>query len=66
MGQDLPSATMFGPATTLLFTPPTSFSHSQQRDVDIVGARRWIAHYGAQYASTATMFAVGTESLYVL
>ncbi|HAD4467168.1 TPA_asm: MFS transporter [Salmonella enterica subsp. enterica serovar Typhi str. CT18] len=69
MGQDLGlSATMFGLATTLFYATYVIFGIPSNVMLSIVGARRWIATIMVLWgiASTATMFAVGPKSLYVL
>ncbi|MBJ3813573.1 4-hydroxyphenylacetate permease [Shimwellia pseudoproteus] len=69
MGQDLGlSATMFGMATTLFYATYVMFGIPSNIMLGIVGARRWIATIMVLWglASTATMFATGPTSLYVL
>ncbi|VFS16019.1 4-hydroxyphenylacetate permease [Salmonella enterica subsp. enterica serovar Typhimurium] len=69
MGQDLGlSATMFGLATTLFYATYVIFGIPSNVMLSIVGARHWIATIMVLWgiASTATMFAVGPKSLYVL
>lgn len=69
MGQDLGlNATMFGMATTLFYATYVMFGIPSNIMLGIVGARRWIATIMVLWglASTATMFATGPASLYVL
>lgn len=69
MGQDLGlNATMFGLATTLFYATYVIFGIPSNVMLSIVGARRWIATIMVLWgiASTATMFATGPKSLYVL
>lgn len=69
MGKDLGlSATTFGLATTLFYVTYISFAIPSNIILGIVGARRWIAIIMVLWgiASTATLFAVGPNSLYVL
>ena len=69
MGADLGlNATMFGLATTLFYATYVLFGIPSNVMLSIVGARRWIATIMVLWgiASTATMFAVGPKSLYVL
>ena len=69
MGADLGlNATMFGLATTLFYATYVIFGIPSNIMLSIVGARRWIATIMVLWgiASTATMFAVGPKSLYVL
>lgn len=69
MGQDLGlNATMFGMATTLFYVTYVLFGIPSNIMLGIVGARRWIATIMVLWglASTATMFATGPTSLYVL
>lgn len=69
MGRDLGlSATMFGLATTLFYATYVIFGIPSNIMLGIVGARRWIATIMVCWgiASTATMFATGPTSLYVL
>ncbi|WP_185922318.1 4-hydroxyphenylacetate permease [Hafnia paralvei] len=69
MGKDLGlSSTMFGLATTLFYTTYVIFGIPSNIMLGIVGARRWIATIMVLWgiASTATMFATGPHSLYVL
>ena len=69
MGQDLGlNATMFGLATTLFYATYVIFGIPSNIMLSIVGARRWIATIMVLWgiASTATMFATGPNSLYVL
>ncbi|STJ31307.1 putative 4-hydroxyphenylacetate permease hpaX [Escherichia coli] len=69
MGRDLGlSATMFGLATTLFYAAYVIFGIPSNIMLSIVGARRWIATIMVLWgiASTATMFATGPTSLYVL
>ncbi len=62
------SATMFGLATTLFYAAYVIFGIPSNIMLSIVGARRWIATIMVLWgiASTATMFATGPTSLYVL
>lgn len=69
MGQDLGlNATMFGLATTLFYVTYVIFGIPSNIMLSIVGARRWIATIMVLWgiASTATMFATGPTSLYIL
>lgn len=69
MGQDLGlNATMFGLATTLFYATYVIFGIPSNVMLSIVGARRWIATIMVLWgiASTATMFATGPNSLYIL
>lgn len=69
MGQDLGlSATTFGFAATLFYIAYAIFGVPSNIMLGIVGARRWIALIMVLWgiASTATMFATGPTSLYVL
>lgn len=69
MGKDLGlSSTMFGLATTLFYVMYVICGIPSNIMLGIVGARRWIATIMVVWgiASTATMFAVGPNSLYVL
>lgn len=69
MSQDLGlSGTMFGLATTLFYAMYVIFGIPSNIMLGIVGARRWIAIIMVVWgiASTATMFATGPNSLYVL
>lgn len=69
MGKDLGlSSTMFGLATTLFYATYVIFGIPSNIMLGIVGARRWIATIMVLWgiASTATMFATGPHSLYVL
>jgi ACS family 4-hydroxyphenylacetate permease-like MFS transporter len=69
MGQDLGlTSTMFGLATTLFYVMYVICGIPSNVMLSIVGARRWIAILMVVWgiASTATMFATGPGSLYVL
>lgn len=69
MSQDLGlSSTMFGLATTLFYAMYVIFGIPSNIMLGIVGARRWIASIMVVWgiASTATMFATGPNSLYLL
>ncbi|MBW7981574.1 4-hydroxyphenylacetate permease [Enterobacillus tribolii] len=69
MGKDLGlNATMFGLATTLFYVTYVIFGIPSNIMLGIVGARRWIATIMVCWglASTATMFATGPTSLYIL
>lgn len=69
MGQDLGlSSTMFGLAATLFYVTYVIFGIPSNIMLSIVGARRWIATIMVLWgiASTATMFATGATSLYLL
>lgn len=69
MGKDLGlSSTMFGLATTLFYVTYVIFGIPSNIMLGIIGARRWIATIMVLWglASTATMFATGPTSLYVL
>jgi 4-hydroxyphenylacetate permease len=69
MGQDLGlTSTMFGLATTLFYVMYVICGIPSNIMLSIVGARRWIAVLMVVWgiASTATMFATGPNSLYVL
>ncbi|MCW7763170.1 4-hydroxyphenylacetate permease [Photorhabdus luminescens] len=69
MGKDLGlNATMFGLAATLFYVTYVIFGIPSNIMLSIVGARRWIAAIMALWgiASTATMFATGPTSLYIL
>lgn len=69
MSQDLGlSSTMFGMATTLFYAMYVIFGIPSNIMLGIVGARRWIAIIMVIWgiASTATMFATGPNSLYIL
>ncbi|NYU09471.1 4-hydroxyphenylacetate permease [Enterobacteriaceae bacterium CCUG 67584] len=69
MSRDLGlSATMFGLATTLFYVAYVICSVPSNIMLGIVGARRWIATIMVLWgiASTATMFATGPTSLYML
>ncbi|SUB30893.1 Inner membrane transport protein RhmT [Yersinia pseudotuberculosis] len=69
MGKDLGlSATTFGLATTLFYVTYILFAIPSNIMLGIVGARRWIATIMVLWgiASTATLFAVGPNSLYLL
>ncbi|ECI9603694.1 TPA: 4-hydroxyphenylacetate permease [Salmonella enterica subsp. enterica serovar Muenchen] len=62
------NATMFGLATTLFYVTYVIFGIPSNIILGIVGARRWIATIMVCWglASTATMFATGPTSLYIL
>ncbi|MCA6221624.1 4-hydroxyphenylacetate permease [Photorhabdus antumapuensis] len=69
MGKDLGlNATMFGLAATLFYATYVIFGIPSNIMLSIVGARRWIAAIMVLWgiASTATMFATGPTSLYIL
>ncbi|MDC9622050.1 4-hydroxyphenylacetate permease [Xenorhabdus sp. XENO-7] len=69
MGKDLGlSSTMFGLAATLFYATYVIFGIPSNVMLSIVGARRWIATIMVLWgiASTATMFATGPTSLYIL
>ncbi|WP_370451498.1 4-hydroxyphenylacetate permease [Buttiauxella sp. B2] len=69
MGKDLGlTSTMFGLATTLFYVMYVICGIPSNIMLGIVGARRWIAVLMVVWgiASTATMFATGPGSLYVL
>ncbi|MGJ0627024.1 4-hydroxyphenylacetate permease [Xenorhabdus bovienii] len=69
MGKDLGlSSTMFGLAATLFYATYVIFGIPSNVMLSIVGARRWIATIMVLWgiASTATMFAIGPTSLYIL
>ncbi|MBP6123831.1 MULTISPECIES: 4-hydroxyphenylacetate permease [Providencia] len=69
MGKDIGlSSTMFGLAATLFYVTYVIFGIPSNIMLSIVGARRWIATIMVLWgiASTATMFATGPTSLYVL
>lgn len=69
MGKDLGlTSTMFGLATTLFYVMYVICGIPSNIMLSIVGARRWIAILMVIWgiASTATMFATGPNSLYVL
>ncbi|EDD5833809.1 4-hydroxyphenylacetate permease [Salmonella enterica subsp. enterica serovar Enteritidis] len=69
VGKDLRlNATMFGLATTLFYVTYVIFGIPSNIILGIVGARRWIATIMVCWglASTATMFATGPTSLYIL
>ncbi|UNH30223.1 4-hydroxyphenylacetate permease [Moellerella wisconsensis] len=69
MGKDLGlSSTMFGLAATLFYVTYVIFGIPSNIMLGIVGARRWIATIMVLwgFASTATMFATGPTSLYIL
>ncbi|EDS7008256.1 4-hydroxyphenylacetate permease [Salmonella enterica subsp. diarizonae] len=69
VGKDLGlNATMFGLATTLFYVTYVIFGIPSNIILGIVGARRWIATIMVCWglASTATMFATGPSSLYIL
>ncbi|TNH43367.1 4-hydroxyphenylacetate permease [Photorhabdus luminescens] len=69
MGKDLGlNATMFGLAATLFYVTYVIFGIPSNIMLSIVGARRWIAAIMVLWgiASTATMFATGPTSLYIL
>ena len=69
MGKDLGlTSTMFGLATTLFYVMYVICGIPSNVMLSIVGARRWIAILMVIWgiASTATMFATGPNSLYIL
>ncbi|REF26357.1 ACS family 4-hydroxyphenylacetate permease-like MFS transporter [Xenorhabdus cabanillasii] len=69
MGKDLGlTSTMFGLAATLFYVTYVAFGIPGNIMLSIVGARRWIATIMVLWgiASTATMFATGPTSLYIL
>ncbi|PHI31560.1 4-hydroxyphenylacetate permease [Budvicia aquatica] len=69
MGKDLGlSSTMFGLAATLFYVTYVLCGIPSNVMLGIVGARRWIATIMVLWgiASTATMFATGPTSLYIL
>ncbi|CAM3643862.1 4-hydroxyphenylacetate permease [Xenorhabdus thuongxuanensis] len=69
MGKDLGlTSTMFGLAATLFYATYVIFGIPSNVILSIVGARRWIATIMVLWgiASTATMFATGPTSLYIL
>jgi len=69
MGKDLGlTSTMFGLATTLFYVMYVICGIPSNLMLSVVGARRWIAILMVVWgiASTATMFATGPGSLYVL
>jgi len=69
MGKDIGlTSTMFGLATTLFYVMYVVFGIPSNIMLGIVGARRWIAIIMVIWgvASTATMFATGPNSLYML
>ncbi len=69
MGKDLGlTSTMFGLATTLFYVMYVICGIPSNVMLSVVGARRWIAILMVVWgiASTATMFATGPGSLYVL
>ncbi|CDH04304.1 putative transport protein (MFS family) [Xenorhabdus bovienii str. oregonense] len=69
MGKDLGlSSTMFGLAATLFYATYVIFGIPSNVMLSVVGARRWIATIMVLWgiASTATMFATGPTSLYIL
>lgn len=69
MGKDIGlSSTMFGLAATLFYATYVIFGIPSNIMLGIVGARRWIATIMVLWgiASTATMFATGPTSLYIL
>lgn len=69
MGKDIGlTSTMFGLAATLFYATYVIFGIPSNIMLGIVGARRWIATIMVLWgiASTATMFATGPTSLYVL
>ena len=69
MGKDLGlTSTMFGLATTLFYVMYVICGIPSNIMLSVVGARRWIAVLMVVWgiASTATMFATGPNSLYVL
>ncbi|AKJ43125.1 4-hydroxyphenylacetate permease [Pragia fontium] len=69
MGKDLGlTSTMFGLAATLFYVTYVIFGIPSNVMLSKVGARRWIATIMVLWglASTATMFATGPTSLYIL
>ena len=69
MGKDIGlTSTMFGLAATLFYVTYVIFGIPSNIMLSIVGARRWIATIMVLWgiASTATMFATGPTSLYIL
>ena len=69
MGKDIGlTSTMFGLAATLFYATYIIFGIPSNIMLGIVGARRWIATIMVLWgiASTATMFATGPTSLYIL
>lgn len=69
MGKDLGlSSTMFGLAATLFYVTYVIFGIPSNIMLGIIGARRWIASIMVLWgiASTATMFATGPTSLYII
>ncbi|OTA18496.1 permease [Xenorhabdus vietnamensis] len=69
MGKDLGlTSTMFGLAATLFYATYVIFGIPSNVMLSVVGARRWIATIMVLWgiASTATMFATGPTSLYIL
>ncbi|WP_237387858.1 4-hydroxyphenylacetate permease [Xenorhabdus sp. Sc-CR9] len=69
MGKDLGlTSTMFGLAATLFYATYVIFGIPSNVMLGIIGARRWIATIMVLWgiASTATMFATGPTSLYIL
>lgn len=69
MGKDIGlTSTMFGLAATLFYVTYVIFAIPSNIMLGIVGARRWIATIMVFWgiASTATMFATGPTSLYIL
>ncbi|MDC9594548.1 4-hydroxyphenylacetate permease [Xenorhabdus sp. IM139775] len=69
MGKDLGlTSTMFGLAATLFYATYVIFGIPSNVMLGIVGARRWIATIMVLWgiASTATLFATGPTSLYIL
>ncbi|CDG16721.1 4-hydroxyphenylacetate permease [Xenorhabdus doucetiae] len=69
MGKDLGlTSTMFGLAATLFYATYVIFGIPSNVMLSIVGARRWIATIMVLWgiASTATLFATGPTSLYIL
>ncbi|WP_340613486.1 4-hydroxyphenylacetate permease [Xenorhabdus thailandensis] len=69
MGKDIGlTSTMFGLAATLFYATYVIFGIPSNVMLSIVGARRWIATIMVLWgiASTATMFATGSTSLYIL
>ncbi|WP_289997545.1 4-hydroxyphenylacetate permease [Photorhabdus laumondii] len=69
MGKDLGlNATMFGLAATLFYVTYVIFGIPSNIMLSIVGARRWIAMIMVLWgiSSTATIFATGPTSLYIL
>ncbi|PHM70919.1 4-hydroxyphenylacetate permease [Xenorhabdus kozodoii] len=69
MGKDLGlTSTMFGLAATLFYATYVIFGIPSNVILSIVGARRWIATIMVLWgiASTATLFATGPTSLYIL